>query len=201
MRGHVMTYKQRIWLQANGIIALTMFGGIWWILGLTSPYLVWLMPWSGLVAAGAGSAMLVATFRLRNKAAGLKFTDLSKDQQADANRMKRAYFRVVATELVLASVLVALCNLSGRWELAWPLIGLVVGLHFLPLARIFRVPAYYVTGGAAATVSLVGIVGVLGHPFALVGTGMGVVLWCSGLYLLWTADAGALNESRLAELS
>jgi hypothetical protein len=60
-----MTYRQIIWLLSNGIMVLTMFGGVWWGLGLTSPFLARFLPWSALGAVGVGMPMLIATVRLR----------------------------------------------------------------------------------------------------------------------------------------
>ncbi|MEO8482586.1 MAG: hypothetical protein ABI634_10280, partial [Acidobacteriota bacterium] len=84
---------------------------------------------------------------------------------------------------------VYLCLRNDRRDLVWPAIGLVVGLHFLPLGRVFRVPAYYATGSAAAAVSLAALTGTLGSSFlAVFAAGMGTAMWVTVIYLLRNAD-------------
>ncbi|HXE08761.1 MAG TPA: hypothetical protein VN612_12750 [Acidobacteriaceae bacterium] len=68
---------------------------------------------------------------------------------ADAVQRRRLSFRfglVVAAEVVACNVVSMMCLRAHRWELIVPLTLIVVGLHFLPLARLFHVPRYNVTG-------------------------------------------------------
>jgi hypothetical protein len=62
--------------------------------------------------------------------------------------------------------------------------ALIVGIHFFPLARLFRVPVYYITGVLLSVLALVALL--LGLPLAgpspynwslFVGVGTTLVLW------------------------
>ena len=94
---------------------------------------------------------------------------------------QRRYNRVVLVELgVIAIVVVALLVL-GATEVIAPVVCLVVGLHFLPLATLFRQPAYRWTGVALTGVAALGLVlaltsgGDAGRT--VVGFGAAAALW------------------------
>ena len=75
-----------------------------------------------------------------------------------------------------------------------PVIALVVGLHFLPLAAVFGVRLYYLTGAlisiSAAVAAVALLMGVtLGNPFGwsvVVGVATAAVLWATAFVLLRT---------------
>lgn len=93
-------------------------------------------------------------------------SDASPEARVRGRTALRRYLAVVVVEFV-AIFLAA--NLLGSAGLD-PLIPLVVGLHFLPLAAVFGVRLYYVTGALIpipATVSVVALLigTTLGNPF------------------------------------
>jgi hypothetical protein len=64
-------------------------------------------------------------------------------------------------------------------------ISLVVGIHFLPLANIFRYPAYFATGTAMVVCDLAAVVMFKGDGItAAVGIASGAVLWITTIALL-----------------
>lgn len=85
----------------------------------------------------------------------------------------------------------------GLAQLTLPAIALVVGLHFLPLARIFAGPHYYWTAAALTALSaavsgavaakLVGISG----ANVLISAGAALILWTTAVGLLLTAASVA----------
>lgn len=92
--------------------------------------------------------------------------------------------------------LIALCaTLLARHGLVlWiPIVAaIIVGIHFLPMARIVAVPLYYWTGAF----SIAGVAGCLFVPdFALrllcIGLVMAAVLWTTSSILLWQTRATA----------
>jgi hypothetical protein len=91
--------------------------------------------WALPLQAGSVAALAVAVtagFRLRRLPSG-------SSAMADA-RLRRGYWKVVATEVIAIVAGNAALGASGRaaYIPAWTL--LVVGVHFLPLARLFRIP-------------------------------------------------------------
>jgi hypothetical protein len=133
-----------------GAAILTLFGCVWWVLALAfwvaRP--VWSMP-AGFVA----TVVLLGLCVLRL----LAIKDVkSVDDPVAAAKGKRAgiLFGII---FGAEGGLIALCAaLLGRAGLSiWVPIatGVIVGLHFIPLARLFEVPIYYWTG----TLSVLGV--------------------------------------------
>ena len=70
----------------------------------------------------------------------LQVQDAVQPRLSEGRRMWRRFTAVVAAEgLALTGVTLA-CAVTQRWALIAPLDLIVVGLHFLPLARAFRCP-------------------------------------------------------------
>lgn len=85
---------------------------------------------------------------------------------------------------IFAAVTV-LVNL-GRRDLIAPAVAIIVGVHFLPLARWFPAPIYYLTAALLVAVGMAGA-GVQNLPARVltVGIGAAAVLWLScGVVLL-----------------
>ncbi len=60
--------------------------------------------------------------------------------------MLRPFLMVVGAEVVAFGVVNSICAATQHLDLIVPLDVLIVGVHFLPLARIFSVPRYYWLG-------------------------------------------------------
>ena len=166
----------------GGAAILTLFGGFWFIVTLVFQPVrpAWTIP-----------AALVATFVLlvvcvMRWAASTKMPE-SHDPAAAA-KGKRAgvafgiVFGLEGGLIALVSVLLGRSGLSDWIPVA---VGLIVGLHFLPLACVFEMPVYYWTGG----LSILGILVCLlihevGPRLLCVGLVMGTTLWSTTLLLL-----------------
>ena len=79
----------------------------------------------------------------------------------------------------------------GHPELVIPVIALVVGLHFYPLAKVFKRKVDYYLATWATLVAVLGIVFSLNKTltepgvFAFVGIGIAVATSCYGLYMIF----------------
>ena len=92
-------------------------------------------------------------------------------------------------EAVLCALAAWMCAKAGAEDLFGPAIGLVVSLHFVPLAKIFHVRTYYATAVLGTIVSLVGFVALRTVPGTVAfGASMAAVMWGSAAYLLLHAD-------------
>jgi hypothetical protein len=138
------------------------------------------------------TAIIAAAVRLRRKSESFKLSEL---KHADENLLRQTRkivlgFRWInGVQIVLIWFSMSLCYYFRHAELVWPFIALVVSLHFVPLAWLFRVRTYYVTGIAGAGVSLAVILGLGGAGrLVMLGSGMGMVVWMSACYLVWNAD-------------
>ncbi len=72
--------------------------------------------------------------------------------------MLRRFYLVVIAEVIAIMVANGICAGTQHLELCAPLDLLIVGIHFLPLAWIFRVPRYYWMGGLFCLASVLTLV-------------------------------------------
>lgn len=177
-----MLTKARMRGIVGGAAILTLFGGFWCIDALV----FWpVRPAWGIPAASAATFALVVACILRWRESA-KMPD-SHDPAAAA-KGKRAgilfgiIFGMEGGLIALSSVLLAR---SGHGDWIPVAAGVIVGVHFLPLAYVFEVPLYYWTGA----VSVIGILGCLsihavGPRLLCVGLVMAGVLWLTALLLL-----------------
>jgi hypothetical protein len=165
--------------RAIGAIIFTLFGSLWleaW---------VWLSQrgqwWRYVAVAAVGAAMLGAALRLyrryRVAQSGAVATDADK-------RRDRLFNLINAGQWVVIFIGATLLNHTGlvAWDV--PFIILVIGAHFLPLARLFKRPTHYVTGAAMVLFALT-YPFLTGGPQSPVGPlGAGLILWASALWAL-----------------
>ena len=89
--------------------------------------------------------------------------------------------------------------LLPTWLGAWfiPMVIAVVGLHFLPLARLFRYPPHQLTGGALIALAILAPLA-SGRPDNAWGPlGTGLILWASAAWALSPrAMAGPARPAR-----
>ncbi len=82
-------------------------------------------------------------------------------------------------------VVVLLAVVFHRLDLLAVGISLVVGLHFLPLGRLFQFSAYYVAGVAIILCDLVSVAVLRAEAITLAaGIATGLVLWITAVYAL-----------------
>lgn len=109
---------------------------------------------------------------------------------AEGRRYGRTFGLVFGLEIVIIALGSILLNVFHHPEFLLPFVAIVVGLHFFPLAALFYVRLYYVTG---ALLVLVGVTVMLAVPVntmignlhawdALVGSICAIILWLTGIY-------------------
>lgn len=113
----------------------------------------------------------------------------------------RKQFRLISIlEVVGIGVVLFLALYFHRIDLLAAGISVVVGLHFLPLARLFRSPAYYVTGIAIVLCGLLSMTFLHGNDITFfAGAGTGLVLWATAVHVLRRFQqiaAGSFNAIR-----
>lgn len=109
---------------------------------------------------------------------------------AEERRYGRTFGMVFSLEIVIIALAVILLNVFHHPEFLLPLVAIVVGLHFFPLAALFKVRLYYVTGAllalASVTVMLAvpvqTMIGNLHTWDTLMGVICAVILWLTGIY-------------------
>jgi hypothetical protein len=163
--------------RAFGATILAGFGSLWlevWV--WFSQRDQW---WRYLLVAAGGAVMMAAALRIyrRNRAA-----DAGHPASAAPRRTSRLFTLINIGQWVVIFIGANVLNNIGlsAWDI--PFIILVVGAHFLPLARLFRRPSHYVTGVAMMLLA-VGYPYVGAGPLSTVGLlGAGLILWASALW-------------------
>ncbi len=165
-------------LAITGLI-LGVAGSMWFGWGREDPPSGWSVPLlvgslAGLCVAVVGGLLV---WRLRS----------GRSAMEDA-RIRRRWRQIVGLEVVLIVLGNVLLGTSGRPEYAAAWTLFVVGAHFLPMARVFRMPGIGAAGVVLMAVAIgAAVVGMTGSaaPSALAGLGGGLAcLVCGAAYLL-----------------
>ena len=166
--------------RATGVLFLSGFGGLWFLLGLAASQRLSL-PTACALAAGL-VALVAGTVLLRRRSAALPPSTLDPEEQRQAGR---TFGRVNAAQwaaIVLIAVVLGRLHLDAYTPAA---VTVVVGLHFFPLARLFRSPQHHVTGAALV---LWGAVCLLLVPRDVLQStsafGTGAILWTAAAVTL-----------------
>lgn len=156
-----------------GIAAIMWFG---W--GQASPPAGWPLPLAVGSVAGVAATVTAVIASRRYRDGALSMADPA---------VRARYRRVVAAEVAACVLGVACLAVAGRpaYQPAWIL--LVVGVHFLPLARIFRIPSLFWAGLAASAAAIAAAVagatsGI--RPSTVAGAGGGLVCLCCAAWCL-----------------
>ena len=171
--------------RSAGVTVCAVMGLTWAASALTALDAVVTVP---VLIAGVGIAavLLRGARHLRRSAIALP---VSAPAGTDLGSVRRRFNLVVAGECVAIGAAINLLIRSNHPQWIPTAICTVVGLHFVPLARLFRAPLYYATGGALCLVAATTIItGALGGPEAawqlLPGFGAAFALWATGARLL-----------------
>jgi hypothetical protein len=165
--------------RATGAMFFFVFGAVWlegWATKAEAGVPVFVA-----IAALALALLAVAWRRYRRYAPAL----VHAQDTPERRRIKRVFNIVNAGQwiaiFVLAQVLINLGK--GAWII--PMAIAIIGLHFLPLAHVFKNPPHYVTGLAMVAFAALYPLLASGGPTAPVGfLGAGLILWLSAAWAL-----------------
>ena len=185
-----------MWGLSNGVAVLSVSAAFWFGLAAYT-----LGPGVLLIVAApilaVGGLLIWQGLRVRRLAPGFSRASLRNAPKGSSIRRIGIGFNVVGTVQTLSIGLVGFtCWKLNRADLVWPLIGLVISLHFLPLGWIFNLRPYYVLGVLGTVVALVSLLGFTSSTRTVViGLGLGLVIGGCTVYLV--ANAGALADEAL----
>ncbi len=167
--------------RARGGLFMGLFGGLWWFAGLQLQHTAALWPYAlnGLLTL----ALAGACMRLRQQAAAQAVAD-----PAASRRIGRAFLWINVTQW--GSIFVVTQALTALHLAAWiyPAVIAIVGLHFLPLARVFRYPPHLPTGIALLLWALIfpRLLKDAAGPLSAYGPfGAGTILWSATAWIIW----------------
>jgi hypothetical protein len=195
-----MSREQFAWGLSNGVNVLAISGVFWLSLA------AWAIGFGALLVALppillVGGLLIKGSVRLRRRFPGFSPRSLrGAPKGSPTRRIIIGFYAVTAAQWMSIVLVGGICSALNRTDLIWPLIGLVVSLHFLPLGWLFGVRPYYVLAVVGTAITLVSILGLTdGFRLVVVGLGLGLVMFAGAAYLLAKAEtlvgAGAVRSS------
>lgn len=174
---------------ASGIFFMAFFGAIWGI--ISAAYMSGAFQIVTFVLVGLVTLGLFAVVGILLRFASTLPKTVSPEDAAIGKRIGIWFGIVFGIEIVLivlASVLLSTFQLD---RFIAPVVALIVGIHFLPLARLFYVRTYYITGTLLSVLALIAIVALMAglsiagpSPYnwsLFVGIGVTLVLWLTAV--------------------
>lgn len=132
----------------------------------------------------AAALMAFAVIAVRR---GRKMVSVHGGLRNDFWQKRRKAFRIVTLlEVVGCIIVVVLANVFRRPDWVAVGISLVVGLHFLPLGRIFGVASYYWVGTLMVVWDILSMTALkLWNLTASAAIGTGLILWATAIWRLY----------------
>jgi hypothetical protein len=188
-----MNRRQFLWGLSGGATVLAIAGFFWYGVSfgvITTGWGWWAWGFSTAFQLAVTCGILWASIRLRRRS-GFNPKDTARAHRhtrAVTQRILRMFGWIVIAQAVLIALAVWFCVRTGAKDLIWPTIGLIVSLHFAPLARLFHVRVYYATALAGTLISLAGFAGLNDMTRLLwFGGAMAAVMWLSAGYIIRNA--------------
>lgn len=191
MNADVKLSKPAVIGAANGVMFMTFFGALWASIGVVGSKTVG-APWTLILSCIVTIVLLVGSISIFGKARTMNssLTAEASEQWKKTNRKFGLVFGLEGLAIFIASVI---CNLIDHFELFFPIMAIIVGIHFLPLAQLFRERFYYVTGIVLCALGLITFFlpmeVTLGDDSLImkstvIGFGSAIMLWVTG-FRIW----------------
>ena len=177
-----------------------MFGfGIFWIaIGLSggrfSP--AWMRV--GLVAAGVALATWLVALMIRFRRSHQGTPPPTPEEEALDRQAGQRFGRINGFQWGAIVAAIIVLNVIHRTGFIAPVIAIIVGIHFFPLAPLFRQPFYYATGAAGCLIGIAGfVIADVALRLSAVGISFGLLLWVTVAVVLGKivgAQAGVVRS-------
>lgn len=177
----------------TGAIFMFAFGIVWLLLGIFRgrPSAAWLR--FAIFFAGVILAASITMLGLRAHSAPPKTVAASANEFESNHEIGRRFNVVFGTELVAIFIVVFSLRVLGYPDYILCAIALIVGIHFFPLAALFKVPLYYGTGLLGCTIGIVGFfIADIGLRQNVVGLSFGALLWVTAALIVFIGFNAAL---------
>jgi len=176
-------------LTAPDILACAIFGGFWASAAISTaaigPAIV-----AYILIMLITASLLVAAVRLMRHSRHMR--SLSDDVSPSQRRTRWIFFAIFAAEIIALNIVANLRVSHDLPAYLMPAIAIIVGLHFYPLAKLFRATRYYTTAtvmtlaGVAAVIALA--IGLAANPVdAALEVICTLTLWSTGFVSWWSA--------------
>jgi hypothetical protein len=170
----------------TGAVVMFGFGVLWLLLGLfrgaRSP--AWLR--LSLLFMGIVLGASIATLAVRSSGLPLDATPLTAQQVAINREIGRHFYLIFGAEVVAIFLVVAVLRIIHYPTYILCGIALIVGVHFVPLAALFKSPLFYGTGLGGCAIGLGGFfIADDGLRQKVVGISFGLLLWATAAWIAW----------------
>lgn len=110
--------------------------------------------------------------------------------------VRKFYWIDVGLEWGLLGVAMSVLAQRGRYDLVPQAFGLIIGLHYLPLGKIFRNQQYYWTAGLMVVAALAPLLIPRGDIRNILGFGaVGLTLCVTSVAILWWTSSAASGQT------
>lgn len=176
---------QEIKGKAIGALFMIFFGAFWVFSAMF--YRKGLPGWSFIAVALVPIGLAALALRQLKRASGV-WPQVSGGERKEEKSIRRKFRIIFGIEGVLIGLSVMLLVRLARPELIPVAVALIVGLHFLPLARLFRSRSYYWVGSLIVLLACACLlIEDAQARLAALGFGVGLVLWFTSGLMLWTS--------------
>ena len=162
----------------SGAVIIAIMGSVWAAIALSGhPALLFFLLPVPLFLVVLGIKFIQASARLRNQEPPPTTTEMA----AETALQKRFQWVFAAEGIAIFLAVNVLANI-GKNAFLIPTIGIIVGLHFLPLARLYGRALFYGSGAIQILLCLVAAVLLRSNPYDLrtvTSLGMALVLWAT----------------------
>ena len=166
-----------------GALVFTFFGAFWAVASVVNWPAAPLGAY-GLVAIPVVALTVLAVVRLIRSRELPPAVDPTQAKR-DGKRMGIEFGIIFTLEFAFIAVTAVLLDNADRTLLIPVAVAFIVGLHFLPLAWVFRLPFYYVTGVLCVASALTSLaIRDESVRLLVLGLAIAVVLWVSALIVL-----------------
>jgi|SRR5690625_830873 len=125
---------------ASGVMFMAFFGTVWadvGIGGLQVSGAVWLL----ILAILTGAVLFFCGIKMNRSS-----RSISNTNNRNGKNVYKWFNLVFAIEFGLIIIAAIVTKKIGHFDWFFPIMAIIVGIHFFPLADIFQVSVYYVTG-------------------------------------------------------
>lgn len=169
---------------AYGAIIMGFFGCMWLMWGLSPLNIRTAVLVAAAIAFAASLWIPAARLVREGSRAVLAAGPLSPEDQREGSRMGKIFGYVFGAEGLLIFLTVNVLNNVGLRDYTVSAIAAIVGLHFLPLARLYRRPMYNVVGIIMTIAALLSVAVPASMRVSALASTMSAIVWITCVLVL-----------------
>jgi hypothetical protein len=162
------------------------FGVVWLLIGLLRGRAAPARLHVALLFVGSVLGTALVSLGLRVSHMPQETVSVSPQQAATNREIGRHFHVIFGAEVAAIFLTVVVLKILRYPEAILSGIAFIVGVHFIPVAALFKAPVYYVTGIIGCLIGLVGFsVAEAKLRQKIVGLSFGLLLWGTSAWIVW----------------